>query len=148
MTYFQDLNTASEVMGNDYFPIFRGSSKKALVSDLLEYVQANIETTDSTEPQYSAPSSTGFTASIGGSGESVWLVLTPSSTLAAGTIKLPEVSTCVSKQEVLVSCSQIVTTLTIDGNGGGVVGAPTTLSAGGFFRLRFEPVLKIWYRVG
>ena len=41
-----------------------------------------------------------------------------------------------------------VTALTINLNGALGVGTPTTISSGGFFRLRFEPILKTWYRVG
>ena len=98
--------------------------------------------------QYSGPTSTGFTTTITNSSASVWLVLTPSATLAAGTITLPNVANCVESQEILVSSSQTVTALTVGLNGALAVGAPTTISAGGFFRLRFEPILKTWYRVG
>jgi len=49
---------------------------------------------------------------------------------------------------VLVNCTQAVTTLTINGNGATVTGAPTTLAANAFFRLRFEAVAGVWYRVG
>jgi hypothetical protein len=77
----------------------------------------------------------------------VWLVLTPSGTLAAGTITLPAVGNCVESQEVLVVSSQTVTALTINANGGTVVGAPTTITSTSPFKLRFEPVLNTWYRV-
>ena len=33
-------------------------------------------------------------------------------------------------------------------NGATVTGAPTSLSANGFFRLRFDAVASVWYRVG
>ena len=75
-------------------------------------------------------------------------MLTPASTLAALTIQMPLASTCVENQELLVSTTQAVSSLTVNVNGGAGVGLPTSLSAGGFFRIRFEPVLKTWYRVG
>ena len=37
---------------------------------------------------------------------------------------------------------------TVAGNGSTVNGAPTTLAANSFFRLRFDGVFKAWYRVG
>jgi len=74
--------------------------------------------------------------------------LTPSGTLAAGTLVLPAVSNCIENQEILVASSQTVTTLTVNVNGASIVCAPTTIVSGGFFRLKFEPVLKTWYRVG
>jgi hypothetical protein len=52
------------------------------------------------------------------------------------------------KQEILVNTTQAITALTINANGATIVGAPTTLAAGGFFRLRFDGVLDTWYRVG
>jgi hypothetical protein len=82
------------------------------------------------------------------SGENVYLLLTPTGTLAAGTITLPALASAVDGQQVLVSCTQIVTALTVAGNGATVNGAPTTLAANGFFRLRFDGVNNSWYRVG
>jgi hypothetical protein len=29
-----------------------------------------------------------------------------------------------------------------------VIGAPSSLAANGFFLMKFEPILKNWYRVG
>jgi hypothetical protein len=54
----------------------------------------------------------------------------------------------VDGQQLLVSCTQAVTTLTVAGNGSTVNGAPATLAANAFFRLRFDGVFKAWYRVG
>jgi len=61
---------------------------------------------------------------------------------------LPPVAGVLDKQELLVNTTQAVTTLTVSANGATVVGAPTTLAAGGFFCLRFDGVLDTWYRVG
>jgi hypothetical protein len=61
---------------------------------------------------------------------------------------LPLLANCVDKQEILVNCTQAITTLTVNGNGATVTGAPTTLSANGFFRLRFDGLANVWYRVG
>jgi hypothetical protein len=47
-----------------------------------------------------------------------------------------------------VNTTQAVTALTVAGNGATVNGAPTTLAANGFFRIRFDAVLDVWYRVG
>jgi hypothetical protein len=78
----------------------------------------------------------------------VWLILTPVAGYAAGTITLPLSTNVVNKQEILVNCTQAVTTLTINGNGATVTGAPTTLAANAFFRLRYDGVTGTWYRVG
>lgn len=118
------------------------------VGAVVDYIESQIQTGDGKQLQYAAPAATGFTVAITDSSASVWLVLTPAAGYAAGTITLPAVANCVENQEVLVNCTQSVATLTVAGNGGTVIGAPASLSANGFFRLRFEPVLKIWYRVG
>jgi hypothetical protein len=81
--------------------------------------------------------------------DNVHLILTPLAGYAAGTITLPAKATLVDKQEVLVNCTQAVTTLTIGLNGAtGAVGAPTTLAANAFFRLMYDAVTSNWYRVG
>jgi hypothetical protein len=74
------------------------------------------------------------------------LVMTPAGTLAAQTITLPGSSTTSGKEIVVVS-SQIITALTVNSAGGvTVAGAPTTLAANGFFRMRL--VGTVWRRVG
>lgn len=98
--------------------------------------------------QYFAPSATGWSVPIESESNSVWLIITPTAGFAAGTITLPAVLNVLEGQEVLVNCTQSVGTLTINGNGGNVIGAPTSLAANGFFLLKFEPILKNWYRVG
>jgi hypothetical protein len=138
-TVTASTNFAVNVNGQDY---------RVLAGTVSDFVKTAVSAGDGKVIQYAAPASTGFTVPITDSSASVWLVLTPSATLAAGTITLPAVANCVESQEVLVSSSQIVTALTINTNGANIVGAPTTIVVGGFFRLRFEPVLKTWYRVG
>lgn len=100
--------------------------------------------------QYFAPNATGWATLVAPpeDGESVFLLITPVAGYAAGTITLPPVATCQDGQEALVSCTQAVTALTLAGNGATVNGAPTTLAANAFFRLRFDGVFKAWYRVG
>jgi hypothetical protein len=138
-TVTASTNFAVNVNGQDY---------RALAGTVADYVQAAGATGDGKVIQYAGPTGTGFTVTITDSSASTWLVLTPNATLAAGTIILPNVANCVESQEILVSSSQTVTALTINLNGALGVGTPTTISSGGFFRLRFEPILKTWYRVG
>ena len=143
------LSLLDTITANTYFAVnVNNQDYRTAAGTVAEYIQAQGAAGDGKVIQYAAPSSTGFTTNITDSSASVWLVLTPSGTLAAGTIVLPAVGNCVESQEVLVSSSQTVTALTVSTNGATIVGAPTTISSGGFFTLRFEPVLKTWYRVG
>ncbi len=97
--------------------------------------------------EYASPSSTGFTVNINDSYESVWLILQPTGTLAAGTIKLPSSGNVIDNQQVIVNSTNEVTTLTIDGNGSTVTGEPSTIAANGYFTLRYNSTLTSWYRV-
>jgi hypothetical protein len=98
--------------------------------------------------QYFAPSATGWSVPIESESNSVWLIITPTAGFANGTITLPAVLNVLEGQEILVNCTQSVGTLAINGNGGNVIGAPTSLAANDSFLLKFEPILKNWYRVG
>lgn len=151
MSTINQLNAADALVSADQIPIYsssNGDARKVSASVLRDYVLDGINAADGFLTQYAAPSATGFTATITDSSSSVWLVLTPVAGYAAGTIKLPSSANSIGSQEVLVNCTQSVTTLTVDGNGSTVTGAPTTLAANAFFRLRYDAVAGVWYRVG
>ena len=151
MPTINQLSAVQAVAAGDLLPIYsqaNGDARKAAISVIAAYIQSLLTAVDDKQTQYAAPSATGFTVLITDSALSIWLVLTPVAGYAAGTIKLPLLANCVDKQEILVNTTQAVTTLTIDGNGATVTGAPTGLAANAFFRLRFEAVTGTWYRVG
>lgn len=97
--------------------------------------------------QYATPSASGFTVDI--LANRSFLMLNQAGDYAEGTLNLPAVATIVDGQEIVVSSVRAVTTLTI-GNGGAsfVLGAPTSLTSGGFFRLKFNALTGGWFRVG
>lgn len=147
MSEINQLTSVSSVVDGDQVPVWstnNGGGRKASMSTILAYVQAGITAPDDLTTQFSAPSATGFSVSI--LTGNIWLALTPVAGYAAGTIVLPAAPA--DRDEVLVNCTQSVTTLTVDGNGHTVTGAPTTLAANAFFRLRYEGVTGVWYRVG
>lgn len=151
MAEINRLTAVDEISVSDQVPIYsaaNGDARKASMTLLREFMQDGITATDDKVTQYSAPSATGFSVSITDDSNSVWLILTPGAGYAAGTIVLPAVANCVDRQEILVNCTQAVTTLTITANGSTVTGAPTTLAANGYFRLRFDGLTDTWYRVG
>ena len=106
-----------------------------------------LATADNKITQYAAPLAASTTL-LTDNQNSVWLVLTPAGTIATATLKLPLLANVLDRTEILVNSTQTITTLTLDANGASIVGGPTTLAANGFFRLRFDAVLKTWYRVG
>jgi hypothetical protein len=95
--------------------------------------------------QYSSPSSTGFSVQINDDTKDNHLILTPTATFATGTIILP--ANPADKQLVLVNCTQIVTTLTVDGGVNTVTGEPSSLAANDFFTLKYDTPTKVWYRI-
>lgn len=151
MPSINQLNTIDQISGGDLLPVYsqaNGDARKLSLTNFVNWLNTqSVSTGDGKVTQYSAPT-TGSTVLLTDNQSSIWLLLTPAGTLSTLTLKLPLQANCVDKQEILVNSTQAVTTLTIDGNGSTVTGAPSSLSANGFFTLRFEGVTKIWYRVG
>jgi hypothetical protein len=151
MTTINQLSSVDDLSGGDLFPVYvssEGDARKVSATNLRNFVLAEASVADDKITQYAAPSATGFSVSILNVSDSIWLILMPTGTMATGTIVLPALASCVDKQELLVNSTQTVTTLTINGNGATVTGAPSTIAANGFFRLRFDALAKVWYRVG
>lgn len=151
MTTINQLSAVDSVVSSDQVPIYsstNGDARKASMNVIKQFILADATANDDKISQYAAPAATGFSVSILDTSSSIWLILTPLAGYAAGTIVMPAVANCVDRQELLVNCTQSVATLTINANGATVVGAPTTLAANAFFRLRFDDVLNTWYRVG
>jgi hypothetical protein len=146
-----ELSALDVLAAGDALPVFsttNGDTRRVAFSTLKTFVNADATASDDKLTQYAAPSATGFTVTITDGSNSVWLILTPTGAFAAGTLVLPAVANCLDRQEILVNSTQAVTTLTINANGATVTGAPTTLAANAFFRLRFDALMKVWYRIG
>jgi hypothetical protein len=155
MSTIDQLARVDSLSAGDVLVVYsraQGDARGASLTTLLEYIQDSNAANDGYVTQYAAPNATGFSVTlvspINGQATNIWLILTPIAGYAAGTLVLPAVDTCLDHQEILVNTTQAVTTLTISNGGATVVGAPTTLAANAFFKLKFDAVLKTWYRVG
>lgn len=153
MTTINQLTAQDTLSAGDQIPIYsngNGDTRRVSASALATFLQSQIDANGGFITQYAAPNATGFTVAIAPvvQGTSVFLLLTPTAGFAAGTITLPIRGTTQDGQELLVTTTQAVTTLTINGNGSTVNGGPVTLSANAFFRLRYDGVFGSWYRVG
>lgn len=117
--------------------------------NLIEKVQESIKKVDypPIHIQHFNPNAN-FTLNIENHEVGTYLILNPTSGLSTGSIKLPERYSVQDAQEVAVACSQQITSFSIDGNGALVVGAPNTLAASGFFKLKYDKLSNTWYRVG
>lgn len=144
----QNLDNVDSISPSTLFAVNQnGLDYNCTAAVVADFIEQNVTVNDGKVIQYSSPISAS-TVAISGTNNSVWLVLTPISTVASLTIQLPEVSGCVANQEILVNTTQTITALTVNLNGAVGGGVPTTLAANGFFTLRFEPVIQKWYRVG
>ncbi len=124
-----------------------GADRRASLDAVAQVLQGQISVSGLLT-QYASPTATGFSVTVSPptSGASVFLLISPSAGYAAGTVVLP---VGVDGQEVLVHCRQAVTTFTLTPQtGDGASGAPATLAAGGYFRMRYDLISKLWCRVG
>lgn len=147
-----DINrysTATDLALSDLVPVWSGANGDTRKASLSQ-VKALLLPADSTfATQYAAPNATGFTVTVSTpESADAWVVITPAAGYAAGTIVLPSAYESAHAQEVLVNCTQSIGTLTVTSVGATVAGAPASLSANGFFRLKFEAITSTWYRVG
>jgi hypothetical protein len=151
------MSRTDSIAAGDLFVVYRtnaGDYRACPVTDVLSFFNENL--TFPPPPgafvtQYSAPSSTGFSVTItdgDADNSNIHLILTPTAGFSAGTIILPPLASCVDKQEILVNCTQQITSLTVDGNGATVTGEPGAIGADDFFRLKFDDTTNVWYRVG
>lgn len=147
-----DRLSAGALSAGAQFPFYapeQGQDRKASLTDLADAVEGLLGSPSSMPTQYLSPSS-GFNVTISPAvqGGSVFLLLTPSTGLAAGTVTLPALSAAEDAQEVLCHSTNNISTFTVAGNGASVSGGPTAMTAGGFWRLRFDRINSTWYRVG
>lgn len=153
-TTLSNLTQGTPTAGSSvpFFDQANGADRRASLTAFAAAIDPLL-TASQVATQYAAPAASGFSVTIAPpvAGQSVFLLLTPVAGYAAGTIVLPALAACVDKQEVTITSTQAVNSLTIDGNGASVNGAPSALGHGGasvFARLRFDAVLSSWYRVG
>lgn len=152
MSSINRLPNVSDLQTSDLLALFSqslGNDAAATLGTLLAWLQVQLTADSAPITQYAAPGASGFSVTIAppDAGTSVFLLLQPGGAYAAGTLVLP---TGVDGQEVIVHCRAFaVTTLTVTpATGQSTSGAPTTIAAGGFFRLRFDGVNQLWARVG
>lgn len=136
--------TASQI---PFYDPSNGVDRRCSVQDLKAVILGDDTESAGWITQYENPNATGFSRTITPQvdGQSVWLLLMPTGAFAAGTLVMPEVSTCRDRQEVEVLCSQNLADLTVAGNGASINGAPIALTANEAFKLRFDAVTTTWY---
>jgi len=151
MPTINQLSGLSQVSSGDLLPIYvpnNGDARKVSVSQLLEYFQTTFAAPTVATNLYTP--GTGFNVTVPTPiSEQQWMIIQPAGTLATGTITLPLNTGVPDGTEVLITTTQIITAFTLALNGASAVfGAPTTLTANSFFRVRFYQSTNSWYRIG
>lgn len=150
MATINQLETAStsELSSSDLLPIYKtssGSARKLSLSGLISYFQTNFTSPSYTAARYTPSSGETITLS---SAQTTWVLLRPVGTLATLTIVLPGTAVAADGQEILVTTTEVVTSLTVNGNGASEVnGAPSSLADNGTFKLRYDTLTTSWYAV-
>ncbi len=145
MSAIGQLTAATVLSTADQIPIQSAADndqRRLSLSLLLSWLQDNL--TIQSLAQESLTPLTGFSYVIGQG--NAWLLLTPAGTLAAGTLVLPFGPT--DGALVRVNSTAAITALTVSGVAVTISGAPTTLTAGGFFTMQYRLSTNTWYRVG
>lgn len=150
--YISQLSALDTLVSGDNIAVGStsyGDDRRAALTTLLAYMQSNLTfTAFEYDTQYAAPSATGQNIQVTDDNSNTHLIITPLAGYAAMTITLPTSTNAANKQDILINCTQNVTTLTIDGNGASVVGEPASITANDFFRLKYDLPGTTWYRVG
>ena len=149
MPTINQLPTITTLSGGDQLPVYatsNGDARKASITTLVDYFQKTFA-----DPNYTvvinAPTNSGFNIALAASSQSIWLIMNPTGTFAAGSVTLPPVADCYDGQEIIMISTQTISTLTTNGNGGTLVGVPASLGAGSSFTIRFNELQSTWYTI-
>ena len=148
MPTINELASTNTITGSDQFPVYvsgSGDARKASASTLLAYIQS--AWMDPTYTRVTAsPTLAGFTLALPTTANSLFVLLTPTGTMATGTIVLPAAASAADGQEIVLYTSQEVTALSFTLNGATALnGAPTGIQAGAALTLRYDVLSTAWY---
>jgi hypothetical protein len=150
MPQINQLSSISQVSGANQIPVYdqnNGDARKMSVSALLQYFQTAFAAPTVATNLFTP--GTGFNVAVPTPvSQQQWMIIQPAGTLATGTITLPLNTGTPDGTEVLVTTTQQITAFTLALNGAANgYGAPSTLAAQDFFRMRFYQATNSWYRI-
>lgn len=151
-TTIDNLSRADALTDGDLLPVWQdenGDTRSITAEQLRAYVSGQPLTAPAGYTRIvESPSASPFEIDIPAAPGHIWLIISPSEPMAAGTVNLPATEDCVNGQEVTITATFQITELTLDGNGSGILGEPTAMAADACFVIRFDESLEIWFRVG
>lgn len=150
MPQINQLPLLAQVSPGDQVPIYspnNGDARRLPISALLAYFQQTFASPTLATNVYTP--GTGFNLAVPTPvAQQQWMLIQPVGTLATGTVTLPLNTQTPDGTEVLVTTTQQITAFTLGQNGAlALYGAPTTLAAEDFFRMRFVQATNSWYRI-
>ena len=150
MPQIYQLPVVSQASLGDQLAVYtpnNGDARRMSLNTLLAFFQQQFASPTLATSIYTP--TTGFSIGVPTPvSQQQWMLLQPAGTLASGTITLPLNTITPDGTEVLITSTQIITTLTVALNGASnAFGAPTTLAANGFARLRFVQSQNSWYKI-
>jgi hypothetical protein len=150
MPQINQLPLLAQVSPGDQVPIYspnNGDARRLPISALLAYFQQTFASPTLATNVYTP--GTGFNLAVPTPvAQQQWMLIQPAGTLASGTITLPLNTQTPDGTEVLVTTTQQITAFTLAINGAtAAYGAPLTLAAEDFFRMRFVQATNSWYRI-
>lgn len=150
MPTINQLPLLAQVSPGDQVPVYspnNGDARRLPVSSLLAYFQQTFASPTLATNVYTP--GTGFNVAVPTPvAAQQWMLIQPAGTLALGTITLPLNTQTPDGTEVLVTTTQQITGFTLALNGAtAAYGAPSTLAAEDFFRMRFVASTNSWYRI-
>jgi len=150
MPTINQLPLLAQVSPGYQVPVYspnNGDARRLPVSSLLQYFQQTFASPTLATNVYTP--GTGFNVAVPTPvAAQQWMLIQPAGTLAAGTVTLPLNTQTPDGTEVLVTTTQQITGFTLALNGAtAAYGAPSTLAAEDFFRMRFVQATNSWYRI-
>lgn len=150
MPTINQLPLLAQVSPGDQVPVYspnNGDARRLPVSSLLQYFQQTFASPTLATNVYTP--GTGFNVAVPTPvAAQQWMLIQPAGTLALGTITLPLNTQTPDGMEVLITTTQQITGFTLALNGAtAAYGAPSTLVAEDFFRMRFVQSTNSWYRI-
>jgi len=144
----EQLSLIDQVTPSTFFAVNANNQDyRAAAGTVAKYISSQLNSTAAPETiQYTSPS-TSFTYTLTNNSTSTWLAITPTTGVASGTIILPNVSVAGDGQEILITTTQNIDGLVINANGASTNNVPSSLQQYECFKLKFEPITKVWYRV-
>ena len=150
MPQIYQLPLLNQVSPGDQVAVYtpnNGDARRLSINSLLQFFQQMFASPTLATSIYTP--TTGFSIAVPTPvAQQQWILIQPAATLAVGTVTLPLNTQTPDGTEVLITTSQQITSFTLGLNGAAAsLGAPTTLSATDWFRMRYVLATNSWYRI-